>query len=211
MYAISIQTLHSMEVFYLVRYQCFFYMYQIEEGVRSVTSTCTVFSATLCYIRCSHSVHVNPQAMAAHHRATHATSPDIPPPSKSQRLDEDIDRIVADAIAQIHDTALDTTSFEATEHCVRRSSIACGALSTKSLQKIPRRVIKQVEEKHLRHPSTSTALSRDTSTRSGMKTTSYLTTTCVKADEQSSHKDQIVLPSPAHEPHLTEPHTFLIR
>jgi hypothetical protein len=41
-----------------------------------------------------------------------------------------------------------------------------------------------------------------------MTTTSYLTTTCVKADEQSSHKDRMVLPSPAHEPHLTEPRAF---
>jgi hypothetical protein len=173
-----------------------------------VTLPRTIFPATLCHIRCSHSVHVNPHATSAHHLATHATSPEMPPPSKSQRLDGDIDRIVADAIAQIHDPALDTTSFEATGHCLRRNSIACGALSTKPLHKIPRRAIRQVEEQHLRHPATSTALSRQISTRSGITTTPYISTTCVTAGEQLSHKDRLVLPGPTHEPHLTEPRVF---
>jgi hypothetical protein len=171
-------------------------MCQTMEGVRGVTSTRTVLPATLCHIRCYHSVHVNPHATTAHHRATHATSPDMPPPSKSQRLDGDIDRIVADAIAQIHGTALDTTSSETTRHCLRRNSIACGALNTKPLQKLPRRVIRQVEEQHLQHPSTIAALSRHTSTRSSITTTPSITTICVKADEQSSHKDRLVFPSP---------------
>jgi hypothetical protein len=135
-------------------------------------------------------------------------SSDMPPHSESQGLDGEIDHNVVDAIAQIHDTALDTISSETTIHCLRRNSIACGALNTKPLQKVPCRVIRQVEEQHLRHPSTSTALSRHTSTRSGTTATPYLTTTCVTADEQSSHKDRIVLPSPAHEPYLTEPRAF---
>jgi hypothetical protein len=183
-------------------------MCQTVEGVRGVTSTRTVLPATLCHIRCSHSVHVNPHATTAHHRITHATSPDMPPHSESQGLDGDIDRIVVDAIAQIHDTALDTTSSETTRHCVRRNSIACGALSTKPLHKIPCRAIRQVEEQHLRHPATSTALSRQTSTRSGITTTPYISTTCVTAGEQLSHKDRLVLPGPTHEPHLTEPRVF---
>jgi hypothetical protein len=111
-------------------------------------------------------------------------------------------------IAQIHDTALDTTSSETTRHCLWRNSIACGALCTTPLQKVPCRVIRQVEEQHLRHPSTSTALSRHTSTRNGMKTAPYITTTCDKADEQLFYKDQIVLPSHIHEPRLTEPRAF---
>jgi hypothetical protein len=135
----------------------------------------------------------------------------MPPHSESQDLDGETDHIVVDAIAQIHDTALDTTSSETTIHCLQRNSIACGALSTTTLQKVPCRVIRQVEEQHLRHASTIAALSRHISTRSGITTTPYFTTTCINADEQSSHKDHIVLPSPAHEPRLTEPHAFLIR
>jgi hypothetical protein len=186
-------------------------MCQIVEGVRGVTLTRTVLPATLCHIRCSHSVHVNPHATTAHHRATHATSPDMPPHSESQCLDGDIDRIVADPIAQIHDTALDTTSFGTTRHFLRRKYLACGAVGTTPLSKVPRRIIRQVEEQHLQDPSTSTASSRYTSTRSGITTTPYLTTTCVTADEQLSHKDRLGLPSRTHEPRLTEPHAFLIR